>query len=85
MQTDASGSIAPSLQVVIESTFNWYWIVDLLQDHQIDVKLAHPLHLKAIAYAKVKTDRVDAHTLAQLLTTGWRYQLSKWSGHPQAV
>jgi len=57
----------PSLQVVIESTFNWYWIVDLLEDHQIEVKLAHPLYLKAIAYAKVKTDQVDAHTLAQLL------------------
>jgi transposase len=57
----------PRLQAVVESTFNWYWIVDLLQDHEIDVKLAHPLYLKAIAYAKVKTDQVDAHTLAQLL------------------
>lgn len=57
----------PSLQAVVESTFNGYWLVDLLQDHEIDVKLAHPLYLKAIAYAKVKTDQVDAHTLAQLL------------------
>jgi transposase len=57
----------PRLQAVVESTFNWYWLVDLLQDHKIDVKLAHPLYLKAIAYAKVKTDQVDAHTLAQLL------------------
>jgi transposase len=60
-------SFRPSLRAVIESTFNWYWIVDLLQDHEIDVKLAHPLYLKAIAYAKVKTDQVDAHTLSQLL------------------
>ncbi len=57
----------PSLQAVVESTFNWYWLVDLLQDHEIEVTLAHPLYLKAIAYAKVKTDQVDAHTLAQLL------------------
>ncbi|MFQ5894153.1 MAG: IS110 family transposase [Nitrospinota bacterium] len=56
----------PHLSAVVESTFNWYWIVDLLQDHGIDVQLAHPLYLKAIAYAKVKTDQVDAHTLAQL-------------------
>jgi transposase len=55
------------LRAVVESTFNWYWLVDLLQDHEIEVKLAHPLYLKAIAYAKVKTDQVDAHTLAQLL------------------
>lgn len=57
----------PSLHAVVESTFNWYWLVDFLQDHEIEVKLAHPLYLKAIAYAKVKTDQVDAHTLAQLL------------------
>jgi hypothetical protein len=38
-----------SFEAVVESTFNWYWIVDLLQDRKIDVKLAHPLYLKAIA------------------------------------
>jgi transposase len=57
----------PDLTAVVESTFNWYWMVDLLQDLEAEVKLAHPLYLKAIAYAKVKTDQVDAHTLAQLL------------------
>jgi transposase len=57
----------PDLTAVVESTFNWYWMVDLLQDSGAEVKLAHPLYLKAIAYAKVKTDQVDAHTLAQLL------------------
>ena len=30
------------LRAVVESTFNWYWLVDLLQDHEIEVKLAHP-------------------------------------------
>jgi transposase len=57
----------PGLSAVVESTFNWYWMIDLLQDLEADVSLAHPLYLKAIAYAKVKTDQVDAHTLAQLL------------------
>lgn len=55
------------LQAVVETTFNGYWLVDLLQDHEIEVELPHPLYLKAIAKAKVKTDQVDAHTLAQLL------------------
>jgi transposase len=32
-----------------------------------DVKVAHPLLVKAIAYARVKTDKVDARMLADLL------------------
>ena len=30
----------PQLQAVVESTFNWYWLVDLLQEQGIEVKLA---------------------------------------------
>jgi transposase len=52
---------------VIESTFNWYWIVDGLQARQVPVTLAHSLKLAAITSAKVKTDKRDALTLAQLL------------------
>lgn len=35
--------------------------------NDIDLQLAHAKYLKAITYAKVKTDQVDAKTLAQLL------------------
>lgn len=52
---------------VIESTFNWYWIVDGLQDRKVPVTLAHSLKLAAISNAKVKTDKHDALVLAQLL------------------
>jgi transposase len=52
---------------VIESTFNWYWIVDGLMKRQVPVTLAHSLKLAAITSAKVKTDKRDALTLAQLL------------------
>jgi transposase len=52
---------------VIESTFNWYWIVDGLQDRKVPVTLAHSLKLAAISSAKVKTDKRDALVLAQLL------------------
>jgi transposase len=52
---------------VIESTFNWYWLVDGLRDRQIPVTLAHSLKLAAISRAKVKTDKRDALVLAQLL------------------
>lgn len=34
---------------------------------EIPLVLAHAKYVKAIAYAKVKTDKVDSHTLAQLL------------------
>jgi hypothetical protein len=34
----------------------------------VDLKLAHAKYLKAISYAKVKTDKVDSETLAQLLS-----------------
>ncbi len=45
----------------------WYWLNDLLSSLNISLVLAHAKYVKAIAYAKVKTDKVDSHTLAQLL------------------
>ena len=51
----------------VESTMTWYWLNDLLTSINIPLVLAHAKYVKAIAYAKVKTDKVDAHTLAQLL------------------
>jgi transposase len=56
-----------SMEVAIESTPSWYWLYDSLEDGGFDVKLSHPLRTKAIAYAKVKTDKVDSATLAHLL------------------
>lgn len=60
----------PDLQIVVESTFNWYWLVDGLQALGFDVSLAHTLGLSMITHAKVKTDRRDAFTLAKLLRAG---------------
>ncbi len=57
-------------QAVVEATGRWYWLRDLLVPQGIDLRLAHAKFLKAIAYAKVKTDAVDSATLAQLLRTG---------------
>ena len=59
-----------NLQIVVESTFNWYWLVDGLQAAGFDVVLAHTLGLHLITKAKVKTDRRDAFSLARLLLTG---------------
>jgi transposase len=54
-------------KTTVETTGGWYWISDLLKQNNIELKLAHAKYVKAIAYAKVKTDKVDSHILAQLL------------------
>ena len=58
---------AEGAKAVIEATCNWYYIHDLLEGMVEEVYVAHPLRTKAIASARVKTDKVDAITLAQLL------------------
>lgn len=54
-------------RAVVESTGMWYWLRDLLVAQHVDLRLGHAKYLKAISYAKVKTDAIDAATLAQLL------------------
>jgi transposase len=56
--------------VALEATYGWEWLAELLQDAGYDVHLAHPLRTRAIAAARVKTDAIDAKTLAHLLRTG---------------
>lgn len=51
---------------VMEATRNWAFLYDFLADNLGRVELAHPKRLKAIASATVKTDRIDAKTLAHL-------------------
>ena len=68
-----------SHQAVVESTTGWYWLNDLLQDNNIELVLAHAKYLKAISYAKVKTDKVDSQTLAILLRQGLIPQAHKIS------
>lgn len=57
-------------QAVVEATGRWYWLRDLLTPAGVDLQLAHAKFLKAIAYAKVKTDAIGATPLGQLLRTG---------------
>jgi transposase len=52
---------------VLESTGIWEFIYEGIEKRGFEVQLAHPLKVRAIAEAKVKTDKVDAETLAQLL------------------
>jgi transposase len=54
-------------QFALEATYGWEWLAELLERDGRELHLAHPLRTKAIASARVKTDAVDACTLAQLL------------------
>jgi transposase len=54
-------------QIALEATYGWEWLADLLEEAGYELHLAHPLRTKAIAAARVKTDAVDARTLAHLL------------------
>lgn len=64
------GTLAGPHRAVVECVQSWYWLRDLLGPTGVDLRLAHAKYVKAISYAKVKTDRVDARMLAQLLRTG---------------
>ena len=53
---------------VCESTANmWIKTYEAFEKNGIDVKLANPMKTKAIAEARIKTDKLDARTLAHLL------------------
>ncbi len=64
---DFFGSFDGPVKVVVECTSNWYWLSDWCRANGVDLTLAHSKMVKAISYAKVKTDKVDAKTLAELL------------------
>lgn len=54
-------------RVALEATTNTWAVVSVLKPHVAEVVVSNPLKTKAIAEAKVKTDKVDALVLAQLL------------------
>jgi transposase len=56
--------------VVVESTYNWYWLVDGLQEAGFDVKLANTGAMKKYDGLKYSGDESDARQLAHLLRLG---------------
>ena len=60
-------SLGPKDEVAIEATCNTHAIVRLLRPYVARVVVSNPRKTRAIAEAKVKTDKVDAAILAELL------------------
>jgi len=56
--------------ITVESTFNWYWLVDGLMEAGYDVRLAHPAAINQYNGLKHTDDKDDAFFLAHLLCLG---------------
>jgi len=67
---DFSDSMPVGSDIVIESSSTWYWAYRVLSERH-NVTLSNPLRTKAIAESKVKADKVDSLTLANLLRGGY--------------
>ncbi|WP_287321211.1 hypothetical protein [Mesorhizobium sp.] len=64
-------SLLATDEVVIEATGNCMAVSRVLSPFVKRVVIANPLQVKAIAHAHVKTDKVDAGTLASLQAAGY--------------
>jgi transposase len=55
---------------VLEAGYSSYVMADLLRELGGEVKMANPAEVRAIAHARIKTDKRDSRTLARLLRSG---------------
>ena len=53
--------------IVVESTYNWYWLVDFLTEEGYRVHLANPSQIKQYSGLKHSDDKNDAFWLAEML------------------
>jgi transposase len=67
---DVLSFLAPwekNVTVGVESTYNWYWLLDTLKEAEIPCCLGHALYIKRKMSSKHKNDRIDARGIADLL------------------
>jgi transposase len=67
IQEFAGKHLRPNDCVAVEATSNTWAFARLIRSHVAKVVVSNPLKTKAIAEANIKTDKVDARVLAQLL------------------
>lgn len=56
--------------LAVESTYNWYWLVDGLRKLQYSVKLANPSRMEENIGLKAANDKTDARFIARQLVNG---------------
>ena len=54
------GALPPGTPVAFEAAYGWGWLVELLEELELEPHLVHPSRCKAIASARLKNDKVDA-------------------------
>jgi hypothetical protein len=57
-------------QLAVESTLNWYWLVDGLRKLKYDVRLANPAKMQENIGLKAANDKTDARFIARQLVNG---------------
>ena len=66
---EALGRFRQPMKAVLEASYSWGPMYDWLDELADDVILAHPGKVRAIAEARIKTDKIDSEILAHLLRT----------------
>jgi transposase len=61
---------ADLLAVAVESTYNWYWLVDGLSDHGYSTQLVNTAKVEQYSGLKYSDDQHDAFWLAHLMRLG---------------
>jgi transposase len=56
--------------IAVESTYNWYWLVDMLIEKGYEMHLANPSAIQKYKGLKHADDRYDAFWLAEMLRLG---------------
>jgi len=56
--------------LAVESTYNWYWLVDGLQAHEYPARLANPARMQENIGLKNANDKTDARFLAKQMVMG---------------
>ncbi len=64
---EALGDYKEPVKAVLEASYTWGPMYDWLAELADEVVLAHPARVRAIAAARIKTDKIDSQTLAHLL------------------
>ena len=68
---DFASSLSADHHIVLEPLSNCFWFINVLRPYVGSIHLANPYRVRLIAESRLKNDRLDAITLADLLRVGY--------------
>src|SRR5262249_42546442 len=60
-------------KIAVEATGSWWWFVEKARELGHEVSLSHPKQTKAIAHARLKSDKVDAVSILWQISVSDRF------------